>query len=120
MSECNQIYLFAIKWREKFSDENINYIELVDHYMADDCFALGFKMDCGNAFSEKYGSAFNDYRELEKIILEVDDVSLLGSAIFSQWRYFNHWAYNGAEILEQKNRRWFIIALNRLAELTKH
>jgi len=35
--------------------------------MADDCKALGFKMDCGNAFTEKYGSAFNDYEELDKI-----------------------------------------------------
>ena len=117
MAELNQVYLFAKKWCEKFSNENIEYIELVDHHMADDCFALGFEMDCGNAFSEKYGSAINDHKELEKIIMEVSDIYLLGSAIFSQWRYFNHWAYSGAEILEQKNREWFIIALSRLRDL---
>ena len=42
---------------KKFRDQKISYIELVDHYMADDCQALGFQMDCGHAFSEKYGDA---------------------------------------------------------------
>ena len=46
------------------------------------------------------------------------DIPLLGSAIYSQWRYFNHWAYTGAEILEPKNRAWFILALSRLALLS--
>ena len=119
MAEHSQIHSFAIKWLKKFEDEEIDYVELVDHYMADDCFALGFKMDCGGAFSEKYGSAVHDFMELDEIINEVTDVDLLGSAIFSQWRYFNHWAYDAAAILENDNREWFIIALSRLAELKK-
>jgi hypothetical protein len=69
-----------------FVTRKINYIELVDHYMADDCNALGFKMDCGNAFSERYGKAVNDYEELNKVIDEVNDIELLGSAIYSRWR----------------------------------
>ena len=56
-----QIHDFAVKWCDKFRDQNINYIELVDHYMADDCDALGFEMDCGHAFSEKYGNAANNH-----------------------------------------------------------
>lgn len=48
--EENKTYEFAIKWIEKLKDENINFIELVDHFMADDCEALGFEMDCGHAF----------------------------------------------------------------------
>ena len=60
--------------------------------MADDCSALGFEMDCGHAFSEKYGNAANDSEALDKIIDSVDNIPLLGSAIYSQWRYFNHWA----------------------------
>lgn len=112
-----QIKDFAVKWVDKFRDPNINYLELVDHFISDDCAALGFKMDCGNAFSEKYGEAVNDYEELLKIIDDVGDIDLLGSAIYSQWRYFNHWAYSGAEIVEFKNRSWFILALSRLAIL---
>ena len=32
-----QIHKFAVKWREKFLDPNIGYVELVDDYMAEDC-----------------------------------------------------------------------------------
>lgn len=118
MVDMKKINNFAIKWCDKFRDQNINYTELVDHYMADDCAALGFKMDCGDAFSEKYGKAASEYEALERIIDEVTDISLLGSAIYSQWRYFNHWAYDCAEILKPQNRAWFILALTRLAFLS--
>ena len=112
------IHAFAIKWLEKFSDSTIDYIELVDHYMADDCEALGFKMDYGNSFSEIYGKAVFDYEELKPIINRISDIYLLGSAIYSRWRYFNHWAYDAASILEEKNRKWFLLALNRLMQLS--
>lgn len=118
MEDMKQIHDFAVKWCDKFQDQNINYIELVDHFMADECAALGFEMDCGHAFSEKYGQAANDHEELNKIIDEVTDIPLLGSAIYSQWRYFSHWAYDGAEILQPENRSWFILALSRLALLS--
>ena len=85
--------------------------------MADDCEALGFEMDCGHAFSEQYGKAAYDAETLECIIGEVTDISLLGSAIYSRWRYFNHWVYSGSEILEPENLAWFTIALTRLDEL---
>lgn len=113
-----QIHDFAVKWCDKFRDQNINYIELVDHDMADDCAELGFEMDCGHEFSEKYGNAANNHEALDRIIDDVMDIPLLGSAIYSQWRYFNHWAYTGAEILEPNNRAWFILALSRLALLS--
>ncbi|OUP64166.1 hypothetical protein B5F13_08830 [Drancourtella sp. An177] len=113
-----QVHDFATKWIDKFRDQKINYIELVDHYMADDCSVLGFQMDCGHAFSEKYGSAASRYDGLNKIIEDVTDIDLLGSAIYSQWRYFNHWAYDASAILENENRSWFILALSRLAILS--
>lgn len=118
MPDMKQIHDFAVKWCDKFRDQNINYIDLVDHYMADDCAALGFEMDCGHAFSERYGQAANNHEALDSIIDDVTDISLLGSAIYSQWRYFNHWAYDAAEILEPQNRAWFILALSRLALLS--
>ena len=112
------IHQFAVKWCDKFRDQTINYLELVEHYMADECAALGFEMDCGHAFEQQYGVAVHDSAELDKIIDEVEDIPLLGSAIYSRWRYFNYWAYDGAEILEPQNRAWFILALSRLALLT--
>lgn len=86
--------------------------------MADDCEALGFRMDCGYAFSEKYGKAASQYDDLDKIIDDVTDIDLLGSAIYSQWKYFNHWAYDAASILDFENRSWFILGLSRLAILS--
>ena len=65
MADINLIHDFAVKWVDKFKDQQINYIELVDHYMADDCAALGFKMDCGLAFGrmyEHYLSMMSSYR----------------------------------------------------------
>lgn len=113
-----KIYAFAQKWLGKFGDQNINYVELVDHFIADDCEDLGFKMDCGNGFEEKYGEAVSDNDVLVKVIASVTDILLLGSAIYSRWRYFNHWAYDAAEILEPNSRAWFVTALSRLKELS--
>lgn len=113
-----KIHDFAVNWQEKFSDTASDYIELVEHHLGDECVALGFEMDCGNAFTEKYGKAAFDSRALGQVIDSVDDVMLLGSAIFSRWRYFNHWAYTGAEILEPQNIEWFNMALTRLKNLT--
>ena len=84
MPDMKQIHDFAVKWCDKFRDQNINYIDLVDHFMADDCAALGFEMDCGHAFSERYGQAANNHEALNRIIDDVTDIPLLGSAIYSQ------------------------------------
>lgn len=118
MADLNWIHEFAVKWRGKFMDRNINYIELADHSMADDCAALGFEMDCGRAFSEKYGNAASNSEALNKIIGEVDEILLLGSAIYSRLSYFDQGACSDAEIMESQNRDWFIIALTRLEELS--
>ncbi len=43
-----EVHNFAVKWLDKFKNQQIDYIELVDHYLADDCDALGFEMDSGD------------------------------------------------------------------------
>ena len=119
VADLKQINEFACKWIEKFNDPNVQYVELVEPWMGDDCCALGFEMDCGHAFSEKYKEAFNDYNALKGIIDDVTDISLLGSAVHSQWRYFNHWAYSGAEILLPENKAWFLLILERIKTLSE-
>lgn len=119
MANMKQVYDFAVKWRDKFRDPQIDYLDLVDHWLADDCEALGFEMDGGRAFKEEYGNGSGVYEGLNRIIDDVTDISLLGSAIYSNWRYFNHWAYDAEEILEPMHREWFILALSRLASLSK-
>lgn len=37
MANMKQMYDFAVKWRDKFRDPQIGYINLFDHWLADDC-----------------------------------------------------------------------------------
>ncbi len=80
-------------------------------------FSLKFEMDCGQAFKAAFPNtnAFYDYKAFEKIIDQVDDINLLGSAIFSKWRYITHWGETS--LLRPELRMWFIVAFSRLAVL---
>ena len=82
--ERKDVYNFAVKWNEKFRDLDIDYIELVVHYLSDDWSALGCEMDWGHAFEEKIERAVYDARALDTIIENVNDISLLVSAIYSR------------------------------------
>lgn len=118
MAEIDKVYDFAITWLNKFRDPNISYKKLVSHNFGDECSKLGFQIYCGYTFFEKY----KDINKLEsfKIILkDIKDIDFLGSAIYSKWSYFSTWAYDGSEILEKRNREWFIFALEHLANLSK-
>lgn len=118
-----RIHTFSVNWCEKFNNAEIDYYQFIDPKsgepnMADDMHSLGFNMDCGHAFIAAYENAFYNEKDLHRVINQINDIALLGSAIYSKWRYYNHWAYSGAEILEPENRTWFILALSRLADLT--
>lgn len=116
-----KIHAFAVKWFEKFRDISTKDIEITDDTsFADDCFNFDFKMDCGEDLKILFlgKDVFNDWQELDKVIDSIDDVKLLGSAIFSKWRYFNHWAGPGESITAAENRAWFLTALGRLEHIT--
>ncbi len=118
MAANKDVHEFAIRWVEKYRSSSTKEYE-VEESFGDECFALGFEMDCGNAFEDEFPdtNAFNDYKALDKIIEQVHDVSLLGSAIFSKWRYITHWSF-GEQLLSAQNRPWFILAFGRLVALT--
>lgn len=120
MPANEDINAFAVKWFDKFRDIKTVSHEVEDPAFATECFSLGFEMDCGRAFETAYPNtkAFSDYRELDKIIDSIDNIHLLGSAVFSRWRYFTHWAGPGEDILSFENRSWFITALGRLERLS--
>lgn len=111
-----EIYAFAYQYFNLYRDPKVQERH-VDEGFADKCFALGFEMDCGKSFCEKYPKAFHDYEELNKIIEEIDDPKFLGTAIFSQWRYITHWS-DGSSLLDDEHRKWFIIAFGRLVSIT--
>lgn len=79
--------------------------------------SLGFEMDCGKSFIAAYGhEAWHSLDELKKTIGKIDMIHILGSALFSQWRYFNHWSYGPPT---EKDKEWFLIILRRMKELIK-
>ena len=122
--ECNETYIntqsihrFAQKWLSFFSETAPDSSIFDSCRFADECEACGFEMDCGKSFERKYPEkrAFTTATGLSEIIHEIDDILLLGSAIFSQWRYYTHWAMSGLDNFKE----WFLIAFTRLLELSE-
>ena len=118
MIKIDKIHDFTVKWLNKFKDKNISYKELISPHMGKECSEFGFQIYCGYTFTEKYGN-INDPKIFKEVLKDIIDINLLGSAIYSKWNYFNSWAYSDAEILKNKNREWFIIALEHLAKLSE-
>lgn len=83
MTDKKSLYSFAVKWAEKFRDPSTDNKTLESNFLARDCDALGFKMDCGKAFEEKYGEAAYDTAKLKEII---NDVTI---QLFSVQRYIH-------------------------------
>ena len=104
-----KIHAFAEKWISEFQARHIHTAEQL---MGDECAALGFVMDCGKSFAAKYPDAFMDNENLVLYINEIDNLQLLGNAIYSKWRFYQHWACSPWDV------PWFLTALNRLAELS--
>lgn len=111
---------FANIWLEKFKDDTSTAYDLADDFsFHDGCEKCGFKMDSGDSFVEKYGKDFYDPEVFEKRIDEINDIEVLGAAIHSEWRYYNHWAYSIDEIKDPNAVKWFCLAFERLIELAK-
>ena len=108
---------FVDKWLKIFTEVPRNADFLFEEEMGNDCFALGFEMDCGKAFEREYQNERLLYSlaDFTAVINDVTDEDLLGSAIFSNWRRITHWSYESGFTAE--NKAWFLMALNRLKEL---
>ena len=116
MAENKAICEFADKWNRKFRSPETSSAE-VECKFGPECKKLGFQMDCGEAFRNQFGEkAFYNAAEFQKIADDIQDEMLLGSALFSKWRYCTHWT--GEPILSDENRAWFREALYRLSVLT--
>lgn len=82
------------------------------------CERLGLVMDSGEAFIRAYSSrAFFEAEALARRVNEIRNAALLGSAIFSKWRYLTRWCEAPLE-QEEEHERWFLLAFLRLAQLT--
>ena len=109
---------FAEKYLKLYiSKETVGH--QVEEGFAEECQSLGFEMDCGKAFTDAFPNEhpFENVERLNAVINNVVDIPLLGSAIFSKWRQITHWDWCG-DLLSDENRAWFIVAFQRLMDLT--
>ena len=80
------------------------------------CWGLGFEMDCGESFTKAFGTeAWRSKDGFEQVCDGASDVKMLGSALFSKWRYYNHWA-DGP--VSETDKEWFLTILRRMQEIT--
>ena len=126
------------KWRRSKLIKGINIIEFtkkyIDYFLNDfdpesssyyvffesqmfphECWSLGFEMNCAQSFMEAYGEeAWRNERELSEVIDKMNNLSIMGSGLFSQWRYWSHWSWGKAT---EEDKKWFLILLRRMQEL---
>ncbi len=102
----------------KFDPESSSYYDLFESQLfPNECRVLGFEMDCGGSLIETYGEeAWRSNRGLSRVISNINDMKILGSALFSKWRLFNHWSFGHAT---EEDKEWFLTILRRMQELTK-
>ena len=118
MSHYHELHKFAVEYLALYQDINTPYY-MIEEGFADRCFDLNLKMDCGESFCRLYPEGMRDADNLKKIIHNVTNPEILGSAIFSQWRYVTHWAMSPmVNLMDENYRPWFVEAFTRLAELT--
>lgn len=119
LADKNKIFVFATTWEQMYKNHaSIPFYMFEDiRFVGNGMQELGFEMDTGNSLTEKYPNsrAFEEIEELERVLATID-IQTLGNAIFSQWRYWNHWSMGS---MEEKDFQWFVIAFHQLAELAQ-
>lgn len=75
--------------------------------------ALGFEMDCGHSFNDATGLLLGDELGLDRVLGSIDDMRLLGDAVFSRCRYIVHWSFAP----EYEDVDWIVSVLRRMEEL---
>lgn len=79
---------------------------------------LGFEMDCGDSFEKVFPDIVLTSEDLDlwKNVLDKIDLETLGNALFSQWRWFNHWNEGG---IKESDFEWFAMSFAKMAELAE-
>ena len=118
MGRRKDINSFALKWLRIFNSRTERDDDRIALSMIDDLIDLGFDRECENLFCMQYGEAAYDYRSLRKVISEIDDIDLIGSAIVSRWKYY--FDISSPSIFCIEGVRWFNLALKRLLDLSDY
>lgn len=117
LASNNRIYSFAVKWLELFKNHNnIPDFIFTDHlFLGRELSDLGFFMDTSEAIQKAFPNVKTGVLEDLKSVIDKVEMIPLGNAIFSQWRYFSHWAIGQ---MDEEDYQWFILAFTRLVELS--
>lgn len=110
--EIMTIKSFIKKWQPILTAWENSSVE--DPQLAEDCWAVGFDMDGGRSIVAL--SPEKDWLKadvLKKNLHLITDVNVMGSAIFSHWRYYTH----GYGPLADDAIEWFTIAFDHLRAL---
>ena len=112
------VFLFADRWIRFFQSEDKSEHEFSERF-GEECIAQHFQMDCAHEFERRYPGCFKiNHNKLKETIVSIVDVDLLGSAVFSQWRYLTHWSMGHS--LDKDTCNWFITILSQMRELCKN
>lgn len=117
--ERNEIYNFADWYFSLFSGrlDQSHFREFEDAKFARLCEKFGFEMDCGESMERIYPGTSYDAQVLRDVVGQITDISFIGSAIYSRWRYYTHWAMGGESYTNDEARQWFTVAFRHLLEL---
>lgn len=108
--------LHAFAKRLAYAAKTIGEAGIVAAVSPEEMWSLGLEMDCGKSFERMYKQELGDLQSLELDSDRIDDPLILGSAIFSEWRYYTHWANCD---MDEEAVRWFEVAARRLGEITE-
>ncbi len=115
--DIDRIHAFAEFWLREYQELPPLEKNLFGRF-PDICRSLNFEMDCGKSLCDTFSSTFllSNTEDFECIVGKIDDIQLLGNAIFSKFRGATYWTQESLE--SKENRRWFSLAFTRLSELT--
>lgn len=108
---ANQVRTFANQFKKVLEEQGVSALGRFNWPQR--CRDLGFEMDCGHSFEGAYGLQLGNERSFAQNIGCIDNIQVLGNAIFSQCRYITHWAYDP----DNESVAWLIMALTRLSEI---
>ena len=107
----------ALKWLKRFKGQGFLESIFNDDDFVDEAESIGFVMDTGKSMQEMIPElkSLSDLNTIKTFKNKRNNLSpqLLGVAIFSQWRYFNHWAMSAPT---ENDREWFIYMLEWLLQ----
>ena len=109
--DFSKAHEFSVKWYDAFSKWDGTGKLFDETAFSQDASACGFYMDCGNMFKKvfpEYAYGTTDIRSMLDENKDID-LQLIGSELYSQWRYFNHWAMTGPS---EKDIQWFLDMLD--------